>query len=179
MRRRASALFDAAGGEELLRYVLRPPIAQDKIEHRPDGLVRIVLKKPYADGTVAVDMDPLSLLSRLAASVPPPRHHTVRYAGVLGAGSEWRPRIVPGWEAGAPVRRAHADLHTDRSRESQSQQLARVPGPDRRVASGQRTGHGSQHRGGATRAGEPRRLWFTARSSTGRAHGQLAAWLYR
>src|SRR5262249_17831834 len=28
---------------------------------RPDGLVRIALKRAYADGTVAVDMDPLSL----------------------------------------------------------------------------------------------------------------------
>jgi hypothetical protein len=98
----AGRALDAAGREALLRYVLRPPIAQDKVEHRPDGQVRIVLKKPYADGTVAVDMDPLSLLSRLAASVLPPRHHTVRYAGVLGAGSEWRSRIVPGAEGGAP-----------------------------------------------------------------------------
>ena len=40
-------------------------------------------------------MDPLSLLCRLAASVPPPRHHPVRYAGVLAAASEWRARIVP------------------------------------------------------------------------------------
>ena len=86
MSRRGSSssggALDAPGREALLRYVLRPPIAQDKLEQRQDGLVRIVLKKPYADGTVAVDMDPLSLLCRLAASVPPPRHHTVRYAGV-------------------------------------------------------------------------------------------------
>jgi hypothetical protein len=95
---RAGAL-DPSGREALLRYVPRPPIAQDRIEPRPDGLVRIILKKPYADGTVAVDLAPLSLLSRLAASVPPPRHHTVRYAGVLGAASEWRPRIVPAPEA--------------------------------------------------------------------------------
>ena len=91
---RAGAL-DASGREALLRYVLRPPIAQDKLEQREDGLVRILLKRPWADGTVAVDMDPLSLLCRLAASVPPPRHHTVRYAGVLGAASAWRSRIVP------------------------------------------------------------------------------------
>jgi hypothetical protein len=31
-----------------------------------------------------VDVDPLSLLCRLATSVPPPRFHTVKYAGVLG-----------------------------------------------------------------------------------------------
>jgi len=33
--------------------------------------------RPYAEGTAAVDMDPLSLLCRVAAIVPPPRHHTV------------------------------------------------------------------------------------------------------
>ncbi len=84
-----------SGREALLRYVLRPPIGQERLEHRPDGLVRITLKKPYSDGTVAVDMDPLSLLCRLATSVPPPRVHTVRYAGVLAGGSQWRARIRP------------------------------------------------------------------------------------
>jgi hypothetical protein len=37
----------------------------------------------------------LSLLSRLAAAVPPPRPHTVRYAGVLAPASKLRPKIVP------------------------------------------------------------------------------------
>ncbi len=40
-------------------------------------------------------MDPLSLLCRLATSVPPKHFHTVRYAGVLAAASPWRPRIAP------------------------------------------------------------------------------------
>jgi hypothetical protein len=75
--------------------VLRPPIAQERLERRPDGLVRITLKRPYADGTVAVDMDPLSLLCRLATSVPPPRHHTVKYSGVLASACRWRSRIAP------------------------------------------------------------------------------------
>jgi len=91
---RASAL-DQTGREALLRYVLRPPIASERLERRPDALVRITLKKAYADGTVAVDMDPLSLLCRLASSVPPPRFHTVRYAGVLASASPWRSRIAP------------------------------------------------------------------------------------
>jgi len=60
--------------------VLRPPIAQERVTQGPDGLVRILLKHPFADGTVAIDLDPLSLLSRLAASVPAPGRHTVRYA---------------------------------------------------------------------------------------------------
>jgi hypothetical protein len=49
-----------------------------RVTRGPDGLVRIGLKKAFSDGTVAVDLDPLSLLSRLCASVPPPRFHTVR-----------------------------------------------------------------------------------------------------
>ena len=86
---------DTAGKEALLRYVLRPPVAQERVELRQDGLVRIVLKRPFADGTLAVEMDPLSLLARLAACVPPPRFHTVRYAGVLAPASRWRKRIAP------------------------------------------------------------------------------------
>jgi hypothetical protein len=91
---RAGAL-DAAGREALCKYVLRPAVAQERVTHGPEGLVRVSLKKPFADGTVAIDMDPLSLLCRLAASVPPPRLHTVRYAGVLAPASKLRARIVP------------------------------------------------------------------------------------
>jgi hypothetical protein len=61
----------------------------------PSGLVRIELRRPFADGTVAVEMDPLSLLCRLAAMVPTPRMHTVRYGGVLAPASKWRPLVVP------------------------------------------------------------------------------------
>ncbi len=91
---RAGAL-DSGGREALLSYVLRPPVAQERVEQRPDGLVRITLKKAYNDGTIAVDMDPLSLLCRLATIAPPPRFHTVKYAGVLAPASRWRSRLAP------------------------------------------------------------------------------------
>jgi hypothetical protein len=52
---RAGAL-DPAGREAQLRYLLRPPVAQERMEQRPDGLVRITLKKAYTDGTIAVDV---------------------------------------------------------------------------------------------------------------------------
>ena len=105
--------LDVVGREALLKYVLRPAVAQEspfgdhearRVTRGPDGLVRITLKKPFSDGTVAVDMEPLSLLSRLAASVPAPRfspfgdheaRHTVRYAGVLASASKLRPRLAP------------------------------------------------------------------------------------
>ncbi|HEY5374827.1 MAG TPA: transposase, partial [Polyangiaceae bacterium] len=72
-----------------------PPLSTERLLPGPDGLVRIALKKPFSDGTVAVDLDPLSLLCRLVALVPAPRFHTVRYSGVLAAASKWRPFIVP------------------------------------------------------------------------------------
>jgi hypothetical protein len=72
---KASAL-DVVGREALLRDVLRPPLAQERLERQPDGLLRSTLKRAYNDGTLAVDMPPLSLLCRLAMSVPPPPFHT-------------------------------------------------------------------------------------------------------
>jgi hypothetical protein len=100
---RAGAL-DRVGREALVRYVLRPPIAQERVVPQKSGLVAITLKRAYADGTVAVEMAPLSLLCRLAMMVPPPRQHVVKYAGVLAAASQVRARIAP-----APVALADAD----------------------------------------------------------------------
>ncbi len=84
---------DARGREALVRYALRPPIAQERLHILPNDLVRIELKRPFSDGTI--DLDPLSLLCRLAASVPPPACHLVHYSGILGAASKLRPLVVP------------------------------------------------------------------------------------
>jgi hypothetical protein len=99
---------DEKGREALLKYILRPPLATERLLPGPDGLVRIALKRPFSDGTVAIDLDPLSLLCRLAATVPPPRFHTIRYAGVLASASKWRPLIVPKPAHNADHDHAHA-----------------------------------------------------------------------
>lgn len=85
----------AQRSEALCKYILRPPIAQGRVRPLDDGLVRIELKRAFSDGTVAVDLDPLSLLCRLATVVPPPRFHVVRYAGVLASAHKWRSLVVP------------------------------------------------------------------------------------
>ncbi len=91
--------LDPSGREALLRYILRPPIAQERLEHRPDGLVRITLKKAYRDGTVAVDMDPLSLLL-------PPGHQraatTPAHGSLLGSARGREP--VESADHAAPAR---------------------------------------------------------------------------
>ena len=40
-------------------------------------------------------MEPRELLRKLAALVPPPRAHLVRYHGVFAPASKWRARIIP------------------------------------------------------------------------------------
>jgi hypothetical protein len=42
--------LDAAGREGLLKYVLRPPIATERVQRGPDGLVRIALKRSRQPG---------------------------------------------------------------------------------------------------------------------------------
>jgi len=98
---------DPRGREALVRYALRPALAQERLQLLPSGLVRIALRRPFRDGTIAVDLDPLSLLCRLAAAVPPPRLHLVRYAGVLAAASKLRPLVVPPPPAAPAEQPAH------------------------------------------------------------------------
>ena len=94
----------------LLRYVLRPPLAQDRLAVLPDHRVRLTLKRPWSDGTYALDMDALALLARLASSVPPPRQHLSRYGGVLAAAAHWRPLIIPPAPAESSASAAPAPL---------------------------------------------------------------------
>src|SRR5664279_4168954 len=91
---RAGAVDDEARGR-LLRYVLRPPLAQDRLAVLPDHRVRLTLKRPWSDGTYALEMDALALLARLASAVPPPKQHQTVYSGVLAAAAHWRPLIIP------------------------------------------------------------------------------------
>jgi hypothetical protein len=111
---------DTRGREALVRYALRPPIAQERLHILPNDLVRIELKRPFCDGTVAIELDPLSLLCRLAASVPPPACHLVHYSGILGAASKLRPLVVPplpaDCQSASHAHREHPPTHRSRYR---------------------------------------------------------------
>jgi hypothetical protein len=106
---------DQVARARLVRYVLRPPLAKERLTLLPDNRVRLDLKRPFSDGTYALEMDVLSLLARLAASVPPPRAHLVRYSGVLAPASPWRPLVIPQAEpapAATPQTPAAPSAHT-------------------------------------------------------------------
>ncbi|MCC6214734.1 MAG: transposase [Polyangiaceae bacterium] len=81
--------------ERLCRYLGRPPIAQERLSRLPDGRVRYDMKKAWRDGTKAVVLEPLDLIARVLAMIPPPRFHMVRYYGVLSSHSALRSEVVP------------------------------------------------------------------------------------
>jgi hypothetical protein len=84
-----------AGREALLRYVLRPAVAQERVELRPDGLVRITLKKGLRRrddrGRHGPAVAAVSAGHQRAATAP----HTLRYSGVLAPASPWRRSLAP------------------------------------------------------------------------------------
>ena len=85
------------------------------------------LKSPYKDGTSHIVMEPLEFMERLAALVPRPRLHLIRFHGVLAPNAKLRSQIVP-----APAERAtesptdHAQGQGETPRMSWARLLKRV-----------------------------------------------------
>ena len=63
----------------------RPAIANERLSVNHAGQVVLKLKTPYRDGTSHLVMSPLEFMQRLAALVPRPRLHLIRFDGVLAA----------------------------------------------------------------------------------------------
>jgi len=79
--------------ERVCRYLLRPPIATERLTEAGDAL-QYELKRPWRNGTRFVTLEPHELLSRICAMVPPPRFHTVRFHGVLAPNANLREQVV-------------------------------------------------------------------------------------
>ena len=76
--------------ERLCRYITRPAIASERLKRNQAGQVVLQLKSPYRDGTTHIVMTPLELMQRLAALVPRPRLHLIRFHGVLAPHAKLR-----------------------------------------------------------------------------------------
>jgi hypothetical protein len=63
----------------------RPALASERLSEQADGRVRYELKSRWRDGTTHLLFEPLELIGRLAALIPPPRKHQVRYHGLCSA----------------------------------------------------------------------------------------------
>lgn len=81
--------------EKLCRYTARPPIALERMSEAPDGKILYKLKNRYSDGTTHILFDPLELVEKVVALIPPPRANLLRYHGLLAPNSKVRSKIVP------------------------------------------------------------------------------------
>jgi hypothetical protein len=80
--------------ERMLRYMLRPPIAQGRLREMADGKIALDLKQPWDDGTSSIVFEPLELLEKIAAIIPRPQSNQIIYHGVLGPAAKWRKQVV-------------------------------------------------------------------------------------
>ena len=80
---------------DFCRYAARPPLSMDRLEALPDGRLRYWFKTAWRNGTTHAIFEPLEFMEKLAALVPTPRAHLVRFHGLLGPAAKWRPLIVP------------------------------------------------------------------------------------
>ena len=79
----------------ICRYTARPAIACQRLEQLADRRLAYALRTPWTDGTTHVVFEPRELMARLAAQIPPPRAHQLRYHGILGPAAMWRDKVVP------------------------------------------------------------------------------------
>ena len=78
----------------MCRYITRPALSDERVQLNAVGQVELKLKTPWRGGTTHLVMSPLEFMQRLAALVPLPRLHLIRYHGVLAPNARLRPLEV-------------------------------------------------------------------------------------
>ena len=86
---------DRQGIEQLCRYITRPALAKERVQTNAAGQVVLKLKNAWRDGTTHLVMAPLKFMQWLAALVPRPRLHLIRFHGVLAPNAKLRALVVP------------------------------------------------------------------------------------
>ena len=106
------AADDRRALEQLCRTITRPALADERVQCNAAGQVVLKLKTPWRDGTTHQGTPPLEFMQRLAALVPRPRLHLIRFGvritslrevsgpplrehGVLAPNAKLRAMVVP------------------------------------------------------------------------------------
>ena len=79
----------------LCRYIARPPLAKSRLEERADGALVLRMKRAWSDGTTSLVFDPVELIGKLVALIPPRHLNLTSYAGVFASRSGLRAEVVP------------------------------------------------------------------------------------
>ena len=94
---------DREGIERLCMYGARGPLAVSRLRELPDGRLVYRMKRKAASGADELVLQPLELLRKLVALVPPPRVHLTRFHGVFAPNAGARHRVVPEREGEEPT----------------------------------------------------------------------------
>src|SRR5437899_5666274 len=81
--------------ERLIRYTARGAVSLERLVQDTNGDILYTFTHPWSDGTTGIRLAPLELLEKLAALVPLPHVHLVRYGGCLAPHSHLRHAILP------------------------------------------------------------------------------------
>jgi hypothetical protein len=81
--------------ERLIRYTARGAVSLERLQEDANGDLLDTFTHPWSDGTAGIRLSPLEFLEKLAALVPLPRVHLVRYGGCLAPHSHLRGAIIP------------------------------------------------------------------------------------
>jgi len=79
---------------QLIEYIARGPLSNERLHIRDDGKVVLQLKSKWVDGTSHLLFAPGEFIEKLAALIPPPKSHLVRWTGVLAPNSPYRKEIT-------------------------------------------------------------------------------------
>jgi Putative transposase/Transposase zinc-binding domain len=78
-----------------IRYTARGAVSLERLQADANGDLVYTFTPPWSDGTMGIRLSPLELLEKLAALVPLPHVHLVRYGGCLAPHSPLRGAIIP------------------------------------------------------------------------------------
>jgi hypothetical protein len=81
--------------EQLIRYTARGAVSLERLQEDTNGDLIYTFTHPWSDGTTGIRLSPVELLEKLAALVPLPHVHLVRYGGCLAPHSHLRGAILP------------------------------------------------------------------------------------
>ena len=65
--------------ERLIRYLLRPPMAQGRLKELSDGRIALMMKSRWDDGTTHIVFQPKELIEKLVAIIPHPQTNQLIY----------------------------------------------------------------------------------------------------
>ena len=94
--------------EQLIRYTARGAVSLERLVQDTNGDLIYTFTHSWSDGTTGIRLAPLELLEKLAALVPLPHVHLVRYGGCLAPHSHLRGSVIP---TATPARGGRGDGH--------------------------------------------------------------------